>query len=292
MKNIFIILSLSFLYFLPLKASSLEKLNLPGVKSECYTELFPFPWKYCVYKGVEGEGRGLIYHLHGRNLDQHSWGNQDYYTGMLYQSWRDKKILFPTVVSISFGPEWILVEKNSRRTSGLYEFFFKTVLPSIEKKLGVDSPERLLVGESMGGINALQIALKRKKTFLKIASLCPPVAEITPFSSEQETENWRKTTGATKENVEIMKRLGLALAANPEEWKKISPLELVKNFDFVDAPAIYLSCGMYDQYGAFKGVEKLWKAFQEHNAEIIWRPLYGGHCAVDPNSLADFLTLD
>ena len=55
-------------------------------------------------------------------------------------------------------------------------------------------------------------------------------------------------------------------------------------------PELYLSNGLYDKYGNFEGTEALAKLATEKGIKTRWHPLYGGHCAIDIASLADFLT--
>ena len=68
--------------------------------------------------------------------------------------------------------------------------------------------------------------------------------------------------------------------ADETEWKRISPLELVKRAD-VQYPALYLSNGLYDAYGNFEGTQMLADKAAQRGVSVEWHPLYGGHCAIE-----------
>ena len=80
-------------------------------------------------------------------------------------------------------------------------------------------------------------------------------------------------------------------ASNEEEFKQISPINLIKRAD-IHFPALYLSCGLYDKYGNFEGTEALANLAILKGVKTHWHPLYGGHCAIDITSLADFLVMN
>jgi pimeloyl-ACP methyl ester carboxylesterase len=241
---------------------------------------------YCIYRAQSGTNGDVVYHLHGRNLDEQIWNDDTYWTSLVQASWQQTKALPPVVVVASYGPTWLLVSKGKQEDSGLLEDFMAK-LPEIEKKTGVPK-QRVLLGESMGGLNVLIAGLTYPKRFAKIASLCPGVYKISPFASLSAMRDTLKRTGAdpkigfgvwlwAKENV-----------ADEAEWKRMSPLELVKRAD-KSYPALYLSNGLYDAYGNFEGSQMLAKMATQRGVSVEWHPLYGGHCATDTSSLARFL---
>jgi hypothetical protein len=85
--------------------------------------------------------------------------------------------------------------------------------------------------------------------------------------------------------------LGREYLADEQEWQRISPLSLIENAD-PSFPALYVSNGLYDAYGNFEGSQRLVTRAAELGVRTQWRPLYGGHCATDVASLADFLVDD
>jgi len=94
--------------------------------------------------------------------------------------WAKNHERVPTVISVSFGPVWLLAEKNGSPYSGLLNAFTEKVMPMLEAQLGGLHGRRLIVGESMGGFNTLQVALKTR-LFAKAAALCAPMAGVSPL---------------------------------------------------------------------------------------------------------------
>jgi pimeloyl-ACP methyl ester carboxylesterase len=241
---------------------------------------------YCIYRAKSGTNGNVIYHLHGRNLDEQIWNDDTYWTSMVQASWQRTKILPPTVVVISYGPTWLLVPKGKEQDSGLLEQFMAK-LPEIDKKTGVPK-QRLLLGESMGGLNVLIAGLTYPQSFAKIASLCPGVYATSPFGSLSEMKATLKRTGADPKIGFGIWLMAKHHVADEGEWKRISPLELVKRANG-QYPALYLSNGLYDAYGNFEGTQMLAEVAVQRGVSVEWHPLYGGHCAIDASSLARFL---
>lgn len=242
--------------------------------------------KYCIYRAKSGTNGNVIYHLHGRNLDEQIWNDDTYWTAMVQASWQQAKVLPPTVVVISYGPTWLLVPKGKKQDSGLLEDFMVR-LPEIDEKTGRPK-QRLLLGESMGGLNVLIAGLTYPKSFARIASLCPGVYAISPYASLSAMKAALVRTGGDPKIGFGIWMMANNHVADETEWKRISPLELVKRAD-VQYPALYLSNGLYDAYGNFEGTQMLADKAAQRGVSVEWHPLYGGHCAIDAPSLARFL---
>jgi pimeloyl-ACP methyl ester carboxylesterase len=262
--------------------------HTPALK-ECFSVQGVQPWKYCIHTpaGAKKEG-SIAYHLHGRNLDENTWSDETYYTSMIQDYWEAKKISPPTVVSVSFGPVWLLIPKGEKDKSGLSEFFINNVLPEVEKRLGKPK-ERILFGESMGGLNSIMLGLQNPQFFKKVASLCPAVYTISPFDSLTEIQTMIQRTGADEETVMGVVQLAQVFFTNDLEWQRSAPLQLIEKINPQTAPKFYLSCGFYDKYGNFEGNKLLAERAQLRGIQMDWHPLYGGHCVTDINSIPEFL---
>lgn len=244
------------------------------------------PVRYCVFRAQGGTNGDILYHLHGRNLDEQIWNDDTYYTALVQGEWQRGDILPPTVVTVSYGSTWLLAPKGEQPDSGLLEDFIER-LPAIETDL-VEPRRRLLLGESMGGLNVLIAGLTYPAQFDKVAALCPGIYASSPFASFQELKSAAERTGGNPKigfGVWVMAR---DYVANESEWERFSPLALIDKGD-PTYPALYLSNGLYDSYGNFEGTEMLAQAAKERGVETEWRPLYGGHCSIDVSSLALFL---
>lgn len=285
----FIILIITFsIYWLWGKFTSpwgVQKVNFIASEVETFTK---GNLSFSIYRANTGVNEDIIYHFHGRNLDNTIWNDDTYFTSLIQSHWQKSKIKPPTVVLISYGPEWLLTPKNSKSDSGLMDDFISN-LPFIESKIG-QPKNRILVGESMGGLNVLILGLNHPELFSRIASLCPGVYLDSPFSDFDKIKEAVKRTGGDPKVALGVYLMAKKYVANEEEWKKISPIELIKKAD-IDYPELYLSCGLYDKFGNYEGTETLVNIANSKGVKTQWHPLYGGHCAIDINSLADFLLI-
>ncbi|MBL7555843.1 MAG: hypothetical protein JNM24_08470 [Bdellovibrionaceae bacterium] len=291
-KFVFLILVLSIVFyfvwsFINTRPGEQRVKFIPADK-ECFSEAADGS-RYCIYRARQGTNGSVFYYLHGRNLDEHSWNDDTYYTALVQKYWETHGHKPPIVVSISYGPIWLLTPKNGAEKSGLLETFVSRLIPKIENRLGFTPRSRGLVGESMGGLNSLIVGLNRPELFQRVASLCPPVYHISPFDPWSAIWNEIKTTGAEPKTIAGIILLGKKYVSNTAEWNAMSPLELIKNFSLNHRVALYLSAPLYDKYGIFEGVEKMAYIGRERGLNLVWQPLYGGHCAVDTNSVAEFM---
>ena len=109
--------------------------------------------RYCVYRDRRGTNGDIVYHLHGRNLDERIWNDGTYFTALIQAEWQRRRELPPTVITLSYGSTWLLTPKGEKPDSGLLNDLMGR-LPAIEAKVGVPR-RRILMGESMGGLNVL-----------------------------------------------------------------------------------------------------------------------------------------
>jgi hypothetical protein len=245
--------------------------------------------KYTIYRAKNGVSEDVIYHLHGRNLDASIWNDDTYFTSLVQAYWQKSSIKPPTVVVVSYGPVWLLTPKNSQVENGLLDDFIAQI-PEIESKVGKPN-RRILLGESMGGLNVLILGLSQPEMFSKIASLCPGVYLESPFSDYSTQRAGMKRTGADPKIIYGVTQLAKKYVSNNEEWSAINPISLIGQAD-QSYPELYLSCGLYDKYGNFEGTEALANLAIRKGVKTKWHPIYGGHCAIDIASLADFLSSD
>lgn len=244
------------------------------------------PLRYCVYRAVGGVNGDIVYHLHGRGLDEGVWNDDTYFTAMLQARWQAQGATAPTVVTLSYGRTWLLTPKGGKADSGLLDDMMRR-LPAIEARIG-QPRRRMLLGESMGGLNVLVAGLSHPSEFAKVAALCPGVYVDSPFASLPTLAAALRRTGANPKIAFGVRTLARTYVADEAEWRRVSPLALIDQAT-PRYPKLYLSCGLYDAYGNFEGTERLARAAREHGVETEWTPLYGGHCATDVNSVADFL---
>ena len=242
--------------------------------------------RYCIYRDRRGTNGDIVYHMHGRNLDERIWNDETYFTAMLQGEWQRSRALPPTIVTVSYGSTWLLTPKGGKADSGLLDDMM-TRLPAIEGKIGPPR-RRLLLGESMGGLNVLVAGLSYPSRFAKIAALCPGVYSSSPYASLSTIRATMKRTGADPKIGFGIWLMAQKYVANDFEWRRISPLDLMQRAG-PGYPALYLSNGLYDAYGNFEGTERLANLARQRGVKTEWHPIYGGHCAIDASSLAAFL---
>jgi Putative esterase len=252
---------------------------------ECFQE---GALRYCINRAAGGVNGDVLYHLHARNLEAEVWNDTTYFTAMLQASWQNANILPPTVVSLSFGPVWLLTPKGAAEQSGLLDEMILAI-DAIEARIGKPQ-RRLLLGESMGGLNSLILGFSHPHKFSKVAALCPTVYTDSPFAPLGEIRDAIKRTGAEPRIALGVWQLAQRYLSSVEEWRRVSPLELIESAPLKAArPDLYLSAGLYDRYGLYEGTNTLARRAAQVGLPIEWHPLYGGHCAIDVTSLARFL---
>jgi pimeloyl-ACP methyl ester carboxylesterase len=244
------------------------------------------PLRYCIYRDRHGTNGDVLYHLHGRNLDERIWNDDTYFTAMLQAEWQRSGALPPIVVTVSYGSTWLLTPKGGKADSGLLEDFM-TRLPAIEARTG-HPRRRLLMGESMGGLNVLVAGLSYPARFSKVAALCPGVYTSSPFAPLSTIRAAMVRTGADPKIIFGVWLMARKYLESDAEWRRISPLDLIKRAGPA-YPVLYLSNGLYDAYGNFEGTQRLANLARQRGVRTEWHPMYGGHCAIDAPSLATFL---
>lgn len=258
---------------------------IPSEK-ECFQQ---DDWKYCIHRAKQGTNGGVAYLLHGRNLDEQIWNDDTFYTALMQNRWTESKVKPPTVVTISFGGFWLLARKGKGSRTGLMEKFVEEVLPAVEAKTGPPT-YRAVFGESMGGLNSLLLGLKHPELFKKVAALCPPIyKDVTPYSSLSLMADAIKRTGAVPMIIYGVVNLAREFAADDREWDELAPLRLLSKMNGAPSTEYYLSGDLYDKYGIFEGQLEFSNSAKAKGFNIHWQPIYGGHCAIDVNSISDFL---
>lgn len=245
--------------------------------------------RYCINRDTHGVNDDWLYHLHGRKLDETIWNDPSYMTAMIQGVWQQMGQRPPTAVTLSYGPVWLLTPKGRAEVNGLLEQI-RIDMEAIEARHGRPA-RRLLLGESMGGLNALILGLSQPEHFGKVAALCPGVYVDSPFAPLSQLAAALERTGADPKIGFGVVRLARQYVADDAEWQRVSPLALIEQ----DLPAshtrpqLYVSNGLYDRYGNFEGSQRLIERARTLGWQTEWHPIYGGHCASDIASLARFL---
>ena len=290
------IFALTFISFATFISASQSQAADTDFTSKC-VEFGTIPGGYCIHTPSHTRSKNILYYFHGLGGSESTWQEKWYYTSQIRNEWNKMHAEWPTVVSISFGPTWLLAEKNASPYSGLYDVITKQVIPQIEAQLNSKRGRRILMGESMGGFNTAQLALKWN-FFSRAAILCAPMSQVSPFSTPEEIQKYVETTSAWQyykdHNVEELLssvkeavQLSRAIFPTPTDWSSGDPVALAAHP--TNKPELYVTDGYYDRFASFEATEVFNENLRKNRVPLEWHPLWGGHCTMDIPSLAKFL---
>ena len=185
----------------------------------------------------------VIYALHGMFENSAFWerrGLEPLFNDLVKQGVAPNAI----VIAVDGGNNLFINSSKGRYqdmvTQDLIEFVDRTYR-TIKKR-----EARALLGVSMGGYGALNIAFMRPEVFGAVATHSAMLlTEIPTLEGGARGGQMRAFTGVFGEPVD------------PAVWKSDDPLELAKTVDAKKVPALYFDCGGQDRYGLFKGNEVL-----------------------------------
>jgi enterochelin esterase family protein len=185
----------------------------------------------------------VIYALHGM------------FEGSSFWERRGLEPLFVDLVKSGVAPNAIVVTVDGgnnlfvNSSKGKYQdMVTKDLVDHIDKNYRTIAKRegRALLGVSMGGYGALNIAFSEPTAFAAVAAHSAMLlTEIPTIEAGARGGQMRAFTGVFGEPVD------------PSIWKALDPLELAKTVDPKKAPALYFDCGGQDRYGLFKGNEAL-----------------------------------
>ncbi|QDK37836.1 alpha/beta hydrolase-fold protein [Bdellovibrio sp. NC01] len=242
-------------------------------------------FKYCIRNVDRSKNQDIIYFFHGLMGNEETWFTQRFGTGMLERKWHWRGY-DPTIVTVSFGEVWLLV--NNHRFP-LIPFFKNNIMPFLEKKVGgLGKGKRMLIGQSMGGFNAIQASLQLPNTFSKVALLCPAITTVGPFSTPEEIAAYTERTHAVPSRVKLLLSISRQVFLNQNDWDKHDPLKLIARYRAKKMP-FYVSTGTADDFGFQEGSEVYSDLAKKLGFKSTWVPVPGGHCNFDRRTTANFI---
>lgn len=246
-------------------------------------------FRYCYRDLSTTNSNDIIYFFHGLEGSEETWFTQ-YLGTLLIQKWWKHWGYRPRIVTVSFGPQWLLV--NNQRYP-LLPLFLKKIMPFLEKKVGgLKMGHRHLIGQSMGGFNAAEVALQSPGTFQRVALLCPAITTVGPYSSDQEIESYIDRTGAQPKLVRRMLAISRAVFLNQADWVRHDPLLLLKKYRDHTKSKFYISVGLDDGYGFQEGAHQFYLLAKTEAFFSKWLPVPGGHCSFNRLGTARFIMGD
>ena len=245
-----------------------------------------YNWCIDTVDGAKPSG-DVIYFLHGMFGSERSWlsdGNQS----AIRQAWTAKGIKAPPVISVSFGPAWLLTEIPYGGHSSRQEMFIRKIMPHLEGKLGFAVKSRRLYGESMGGFSAAQLLLKNSELFSKVALICPAINDMGPFASEKEVDDFVSARPhVNRWFIDQLLQFSRGEFVSQENWLKHDPVRLAGALS-ARSPEILMTAWELDDYGFHDGSLKFKNLAQAQGARLKWTSMTsGGHCQHDARSIEE-----
>ncbi len=288
MKKLHLLLLIFF--GLPAYAEDYKPTPIDNIEMTCFEREVPIKWSFCINQYIGSSNRDLIYYFHGKDGAAAGWNDQAFHSGRLYEIWKKNGEAPPLVVSISFGKIWLLTENENEVGGGLHNIFKAHVLPEIEKQLQHPVDKRMLAGISMGGLNTLILSMKIKKFYTKAAAICPPISKVSPHSGLWNIFNYFRKSSTSIKRAIMLWMFSKKFYPTQKIWEANDPLFLSQSFEKEGAPEIYLTCGAKDDWGCMEGSKSLVKNIKKAKGQITWVPRAGGHCDIEYESFAHFLT--
>lgn len=154
---------------------------------------------------------------------------------------------------------------------------------------GLQGGRRHLIGQSMGGFSAAEVALRNPGMFSRVALLCPAITTVGPFSSPVEIDDYIQRTGANPRLVKRMLKISRSVFINQKDWENHDPLRLLKKYDSSKRSKFYVSTGLSDGYGFLEGSEEFVDIAKDQSIISKWVPVPGGHCNFGRKATAYFI---
>jgi len=279
---------LAALLLLPLTLSA-RTLPETDFTQTCHGRTKDRVWAYCITVPKDRKNPDILYFIHGANDNEKTWF-QDY--GDIREAWRAKNKNPPVVISFSFAPVWLMVFKNSYKTSGLLKWIPEQMMPWLEAQAGGlgAGGKRMIFSKSMGGYNATQLAFSYPRLFSKVAMISPAIVGHSPFDLKALPE-FIKRTGAVKSKAFWTSVLFRSFFPSQDLWLKSAPFHAGKEVLNENTPELYVSAGDKDTWGFFEGAKHFAESAKAYGVRrVVWDVIPGGtHHEYDAAAVADFL---
>ncbi|MNK08050.1 putative esterase [compost metagenome] len=283
-SQLFTALLISFLSITATAAPQIE-----DVDYSCDEEVTgDFDLKYCITKPEKTNSPDIIYFLHGLNGSERSWF-RDVDKVSLQALWIAKKYK-PTIISVSLGPQWLIIQTPEYP---VLDLFMKDIFPRLEKKTGgLKNGRRILIGQSMGGFNGVQLAMNNPDYFSKVALWCPAITTVGPYDSPKAIQDYISRTGANPDRIRLMLRISRAIFTTEEEWNAHDPIRLIRHFNAPAKPALFTSIGRRDEFGFQEGSQRFAQFASQKGFSSVFKSVSGPHCRFDLHGASDFIIGD
>lgn len=244
----------------------------------------PVPHKFCITKTEGSQSTDILFYLHGGGGDAQE-GKR--IVDLLKNEWEENDR--PILISLSFGPFWLLTKKNPGPQSGLLEVVRDAILPQLEKRaLDASATRRMILGYSMGAFNSAQLLMHSPRAhFAKAALVCPGMIDISPWASEQEVNEHATKLGVPAGALKSLAgRVKAFVSSESFYLSEVDPIGLAPSR--IKGKADILVAVNENDPMYRDGGQKFAEAVKAPNG-FSFQTWSGAHCATDVKRLAEFL---
>ena len=256
-----------------------------GPKAECAEGP---GFRYCSHRaprGVAEDPDAVLYFLHYAGGSERSWSKIPI-ARVYYAEFKRRGLPAPRVVTVSYGPYWMLFDKPGPKSPGRFGPFVEDAMPFIEGRLG--RPRRRYVwGMSQGGLNGAELVLKRPDLWSGAVLSCPAIFTISVFAAPARIDEFIGRTGAVRSTAVWGMSLISDRVEGPEEWGREDPLARARTSSGL--PPVYIDCTAADEFGFFEGARRLAGSLRERGQHVTFVEETGKHCQLDARAAAGFL---
>ena len=201
----------------------------------------------------------ILYLLHGHGGNHHDWFDEEEGNIRIILDSLIINNLIPPVRAVSFNAQnsWYV-----NHNIPFEKIYFEELIPYFETKYLIDTSNRIIVGNSMGGYGALNYSLKHPTLFNNSILLAPAAYNPVP----PELSSSRKINIYKKDNV-----------FNDSIWQANLYRNIELNAEKYDYPTFYTSTGDDDPYEIFDVVVDLKTYFEKHDLKYEITVINGQH---------------
>lgn len=250
---------------------------------------YTWPYTWCIDKVDGSTNNDEIVYFHGLTGNEKSWQ-----TGArpmaVRKSWASHGVQQPTVISISFGQIYVLtnIVDDQKQRPALLPLVLNTILPTLEARAGGLHGERILWGESMGGLNSAEVMFAAPEMFSRVALLCAAFGTVGPFSSQADLDAFFARSGPWVQRGVLQSIFKWARTEyqTPENYQAHDPLRLIQSTTRALPPMLVQVDGK-DDLGFTEGDTLFANTAKERGYQVDFLTVSdGGHCGQTDESIA------
>ena len=312
MKTVFLMLPPAVLFFLLLGAPGCARHETGpndhaspsrAVFSSIRTGMTMGQFKLKIYdyrKGKTLPPGTVYYYLHGQGGNAASWEDLD--LAFLNKYFQNESKTNDIVVSVTAGPEMMLIPKNSSPQSGLEEAFIKDVVEKLSEQKHWTEAKKVLIGISMGGTSGSYIFFNNPEFFDAAIFISAGNYPVSVFATDDEL----KTFLAKNEHYRFKEKILAFVGKSPrleavksvlsiqkrffggeKDWEKYFIFNTLKTAD--RHQKVYISTGRLDSLGLYSGSLFLAQKAKKAGYDVTYDELDGGHVAINQKDVIDFV---